>query len=183
MVNSLLERLLQMLEEEQRSPKLNRVPPSLYHEVASRLKALRAQAKGGQALPHQVANRESALIHRLATRLLDIRLAKFHGGGDEGQLTPEERYLSEPVQLARRRRERLSNALRLGQSAVLEAVVAHVAAQYTLVRFREATPALVGTDLAHYGPFEKEDVALLPTENVKPLVKQGVATEIWSEPG
>jgi len=46
------------------------------------------------------------------------------------------------------------------------------------LRFLKETPAIAGTDLKVYGPFSVEDVATLPTENAKVLVKHGVAMEI-----
>jgi len=47
-----------------------------------------------------------------------------------------------------------------------------------LLRFLNEVPAIVGADLKVYGPFAVEDVATLPTENAKVLVKRGVAMEI-----
>lgn len=47
-----------------------------------------------------------------------------------------------------------------------------------MVRFLKETPAIAGADLKVYGPFSVEDVAALPIENAKVLVKHGVAMEI-----
>lgn len=46
-----------------------------------------------------------------------------------------------------------------------------------LLRFLQEVPAIVGADLKVYGPFSVEDVATLPIENAKVLVKHGVAME------
>lgn len=43
------------------------------------------------------------------------------------------------------------------------------------LRFVKAVPAVIGTDMKAYGPFAVEDVASLPVENAKILVKQGFA--------
>ena len=40
------------------------------------------------------------------------------------------------------------------------------------------TPPLVGIDLINYGPFEKEDVANLPKENVKILISENFVEKI-----
>ncbi|MFX1364166.1 MAG: hypothetical protein ACFFCE_04280 [Promethearchaeota archaeon] len=50
--------------------------------------------------------------------------------------------------------------------------------EYTLVRFLKKTPPLVGIDLINYGPFEKEDIANLPKENVNILLSESVVEEI-----
>ncbi|MFX0117551.1 MAG: hypothetical protein ACFFB3_23595 [Candidatus Hodarchaeota archaeon] len=47
-----------------------------------------------------------------------------------------------------------------------------------LLRFLQEVPAVVGADLKIYGPFSVQDVATLPNENARVLVKHGVAVEI-----
>jgi DNA replication factor GINS len=47
-----------------------------------------------------------------------------------------------------------------------------------VVRFLKAIPAIVGSDMKTYGPFQPEDVGSLPIENAKILVKQGLAQNI-----
>ncbi len=41
---------------------------------------------------------------------------------------------------------------------------------YTLIRFLKKTPPLVGIDLLNYGPFEKEDIAFIPSQNANILI-------------
>jgi DNA replication initiation complex subunit (GINS family) len=43
------------------------------------------------------------------------------------------------------------------------------------LRFLKAIPAVIGADMKTYGPFMVEDVASVPLENAKILVKQGLA--------
>jgi len=47
-----------------------------------------------------------------------------------------------------------------------------------LVRFLQKIPAIVGSDMKTYGPFKPEDIATLPPENARILIKQGVAMEV-----
>jgi DNA replication initiation complex subunit (GINS family) len=47
-----------------------------------------------------------------------------------------------------------------------------------VLRFLKETPAIVGVDMKTYGPFLPEDVASVPAENAKVLVKQGIAVEV-----
>ena len=49
-----------------------------------------------------------------------------------------------------------------------------------ILRFVQEIPALVGSDMKTYGPFGPEDVATLPPENARVLLKQGVAIEVDS---
>ncbi len=43
------------------------------------------------------------------------------------------------------------------------------------LRFLKPVPSIIGSDMKSYGPFMVEDVASVPAENAKILVKQGLA--------
>ena len=60
-------------------------------------------------------------------------------------------------------------------SATQESVVVH---RRVTVRFLKPVPSIIGSDMKSYGPFLVEDVASVPVENAKILVKQGLAKEI-----
>jgi hypothetical protein len=48
--------------------------------------------------------------------------------------------------------------------------------EYVKIRFLKEIPAIVGTDMKTYGPFNKGEIAELPRLNAEALVKQKVAT-------
>ena len=48
----------------------------------------------------------------------------------------------------------------------------------SVLRFLQPVPGIIGTDMKPYGPFKPEDVASVPVENAKVLVKQGLAAEV-----
>jgi DNA replication factor GINS len=47
-----------------------------------------------------------------------------------------------------------------------------------ILRFIQEIPALIGVDMKTYGPFLPEDIASLPFENAKILLKQGIAVQV-----
>jgi DNA replication factor GINS len=47
-----------------------------------------------------------------------------------------------------------------------------------VLRFLREVPAIIGADMKSYGPFKPEDVASVPAENAKILIKQGLAAEV-----
>ena len=47
-----------------------------------------------------------------------------------------------------------------------------------VLRFIKTVPAVIGADMKTYGPFMVEDVASLPMENAKILIKQGLAEKV-----
>jgi DNA replication initiation complex subunit (GINS family) len=55
---------------------------------------------------------------------------------------------------------------------------AEVSRKRVVLRFTKNIPAIIGADMKLYGPFVAEDVASLPAENAKMLVKQGLAISV-----
>jgi len=49
---------------------------------------------------------------------------------------------------------------------------------YTIIKFLQKAPPLVGIDLINYGPFEKEDIANIPYKNAKILLTEKIAEKI-----
>jgi len=47
-----------------------------------------------------------------------------------------------------------------------------------VLRFVKEVPAVMGGDMKTYGPFKIEDVASVPVENAKILIKQGLAEKV-----
>ncbi|MCW4010781.1 MAG: hypothetical protein NWF05_09210 [Candidatus Bathyarchaeota archaeon] len=53
-----------------------------------------------------------------------------------------------------------------------------VANKRVTLRFLKPVPSIIGVDMKSYGPFLVEDVASVPVENAKILIKQGLAKQI-----
>ncbi len=49
---------------------------------------------------------------------------------------------------------------------------------YTLIRFNEPSPPLVGIDLINYGPFQLNDITNMPYKNAKILIYEKIAEKI-----
>ena len=49
---------------------------------------------------------------------------------------------------------------------------------YTLIRFNEPSPPLVGIDLINYGPFQVNDITNMPYKNAKILIYEKMAEKI-----
>jgi DNA replication initiation complex subunit (GINS family) len=48
----------------------------------------------------------------------------------------------------------------------------------TVLRFLKDIPEIIGADMKSYGPFKVEDIASLPKDNAKILIKQGMVEKI-----
>ncbi|MCZ6615838.1 MAG: hypothetical protein O7B32_00795 [Thaumarchaeota archaeon] len=172
-----------MLKTEIRQGKLQKVSSDLYKQVAERLKELESVTDGESGISNSIAEEEARILKQLTERLIELRLTKARKSilmdlGDL-DLTPEEKYLIEPIIAYEKRRRTLNQALHTGRSSYLEEISQLAMNKYVTVRFKDSTDSIVGTDLKKYGPFEKEDVALIPIENARTLLKQGLLAQVW----
>lgn len=179
----LLEELYRMLEDELRLEGLGRVPRNLYREVAAYIKTINDQIElGERSIIGRLMAKEKELLMQLTRMLMEVRIAKVQqaiNDIDYTNLTPEERFITEPITQFKRRVERVEKAIENGQLSVLEAIERKATSRYMVVRFLQPHPPTIGADLQKYGPYQKEDVAVLPAENARLLVKQGIAVELW----
>jgi len=178
-----LDRMHSYLEAEIRSDQIQNIPKTIYQDVASHLKDTRNLAEeNSRNLTSNLMRQERLLLVNLTVRLLEVRLRKVSAHLDAESngiyLTPEEKYLVEPSTIAEKRLDKISRAVMNGQTAVLANISDIMSSRYIVVRFLQPAAAAIGVDLAKYGPFKKEDVAVLPLDNAKPLLKQGIVQSI-----
>jgi len=85
------------------------------------------------------------------------------------------KYLEQPILLATKLEEAEQKAPD-GEAYIT--VAARKPSDFVLLRVLQPIPKLVGVDLDEYGPFQPEDLAVLPRENALVLVARGVALEV-----
>ncbi len=180
-----MEKLYELLQNEKKTDELTKIPKTIYRDAARHIRSFRSSViHEREDLPGRIAAKERELIVRLVQRLLESRVRKVieaDGEISSENLLSEEKYVVDPLELSRKRLRRVVAAIGDGQNTVLESVARLTASKYMAVRFLQAFPATMGTDLVKHGPFQSEDVAYLPVENAKPLIKQGIVEEIWVE--
>lgn len=120
--------------------------------------------------------KEKEVANRLLRELKEARLRKLlaltqNGKGiNDTNLTEEERKLvkglAQSVQVFNENKPRPKPS------------PSHETVELSVLRFLEDIPEIVGTDLRIYGPYKKEDVGSLPSQNATALIKQGAAKEI-----
>jgi DNA replication initiation complex subunit (GINS family) len=181
-----LNNLRQLLEIELHSEKLEQIPKTLYKDAASYVKSIICDAKkSGESVATRLKDQEKELLYSFLIRLLEIRIqkaAKSSGSTiDEGRLTPEEKYILETLAQTNRRINNVKEAIKGGRSSLLSRISTSSSPRFTVVRFLKPMSSIMGSDLKRYGPFQKGDVTTIPSENARPLLKQGSVEEIWVE--
>lgn len=160
--------------EEERTPKLSRLPENFYQNVKNYLQQKR---KILEKMEDRKASIELKNIERLIEDIFNRRERKIviqainsaRIGLNVENLTEEEKeFFNRVAEIIKSRREK-----------ILKEVIEKVEEKESvgMVIFKENVPEFVGADLKTYGPFEKGDIAKLPEENAKILVERGLAEE------
>lgn len=179
---SLLVKVFEIFEEERRNEQLSRIPQTLYKDVANYIKNTHnGSNNNGKSVVSRITAQEREMLAGMASRILEIRIRKILNGlaeFDTPNLTPEEKYIVEPLVASIKRLAKVGKAIGYGRCAYLETITEKTGPRYTAVRFLKQAPATMGTDIVRYGPFRKEDITFLPVENVRALLKQGIVQEL-----
>jgi len=185
LIDSTAEKINRLLEDENRTKELLKINPTTYRDLAAHIKTIRSEGSEREKnLISELSIAERRLLSNIALRLIELRVSKFRQDpeADVTNLAPEERYIVEPLVQSRKRFDKIGQSILNGQIAELERVSEVVKQKYVIARFTQPYTAISGTDLATYGPFEAEDVAILPLENAKSLAKIGIIAKSWIEP-
>jgi DNA replication initiation complex subunit (GINS family) len=168
---------------------LGGLPPDFYARITEYMKRINQE----DALLEKKSVKVSLLEHeaqnakRMLEELLKLRYQKIIDAVTELQKVPSELLTVEEAKMCERflsftdNYQRFSESLMQGQAtlkfetATAPYSVPQVANKRLTIRFSKSIPAIMGADLKSYGPFAVEDVASLPADNAKILVKQGLA--------
>lgn len=158
--------------EEERIPKLTKLPENFYQNVDFYLNQKRKLAeREDRKTVLELRNIERLvedIFNRRERKILNQVLISVRTKIPPENLTDEEKiFFDKVVNLTKERRENILQKLLAPEKEEL----------VNLIVFKEDTPEFVGIDEKTYGPFKKGDIAKLPEENMKVLIERGVAEE------
>jgi DNA replication initiation complex subunit (GINS family) len=161
--------------EEQRTPKLTKLPESFYKNVKSYLENKRTASNRRVALEAKNAERlVEDIFNRRERKLFNLSIITARTGIAPENLTEEEKVFFESI--VDKMKERRAKII----DKILEKAAGKKETE-TLVVFSEDVPEFVGSDMKTYGPFKKGDISKLPKENMKVMINRGVAKEFKVE--
>lgn len=156
--------------EEQSSPKLIKLPENFFERVASYLQHKRelVEKKEDRKAALEIKNVERLvenIFNRRERKIINQAIITVRTQIPPENLTEEEKEFFESLVelIKKRRKEKLEEILKIPKKEEVELVV-----------FKEEVPEFVGADGKSYGPFKKGDIAKLPEENIKILIKRGI---------
>ncbi len=162
-------------KSEKTSPSPEPLPKDFYQRVASYLKSLQedSQSSDAHSIQGRLIIRERDIAGRLLDELRETRLRKILENAKNGISLAGDRLTEEEQTLAKT----IGNSLTGFKENQIQkkdaSSLTHI--DLAVVRFLQDIPEIVGVDLKIYGPYKKEDVGSLPTQNAHALVKQGAA--------
>jgi DNA replication factor GINS len=190
-----------LLLKEVQMPTLQSIPFDTYKTIASTLESLKEQEYDG--MDANVRDKIVKLMSISVNLLLDIRRRKLleqHGEGqvqngdlsslrstilpavDYSKLTDEEKYILDAEREFDRRKMAVLAATLQGRPKVLESISSRILSKQMVVRFIKPMEQFIGVNMTRYGPFQEEDVAVIPFENARSLMENGIAVQLDIQP-
>ena len=185
-----LEFILELLKKETQIPKIQAISPDTYRKIAQIIRDLSIQKYEDLELD---VHHELIKLLTLSTKsLFELRIRKLlessngqHlsypsllSSDDYSKLTDEEKFIFEEERKVSQRKELIIQSLIGGNVNNLDTISRIIRSKMTIIRFLESTDQFMGVDMAKYGPFIKEDIAILPFENARSLIERKIAIEI-----
>jgi DNA replication factor GINS len=183
-----LDFIMELIKKETQIPKIQSISPDIYKKIAQLIKELSIQKY--EDLELDVHHELIRLLVLSAKSLIELRTRKLleNSNGnlsstslstdDYSKLTDEEKYIFEEERKVSQRMDLIKGSLIDGNLNNLDSISRIIRSKMIIIRFMESTDQFMGVDMAKYGPFIKEDVAILPFENARSLIERKVAVEI-----
>lgn len=179
--------LMSIWLKERHEEALQALTSSFYKDIATYMMRLREDARMVEkdTTRSRIVTAEKENVERMVEDLFDIRLRKIvsfvHDGKEVNMdaLTAEEKSFS--TELKKVVNEHLEILKSILKGRVEEVKAKPKATGLKVIRVLTDIPAIIGIDLATYGPYKAEDVAALPSENAESLIKRGLAVEVEEE--
>ena len=184
-----LDNILELVKKERQIPKIQAISPDIYKQIARLIKELSIQKYEGlesdvhNELIHMIILSTESLIELRTRKLLENSNGKLFSRpslstDDYSKLTDEEKYIFDEQRKVSQRKDLILQSLTAGNVNNLDSISNIIRSKMIIIRFLESIDPFMGVDMAKYGPFIKEDVAILPFENARSLIERKVAVEI-----
>jgi DNA replication initiation complex subunit (GINS family) len=159
---------------------LSVLPSDFYVRIADYLHRLSEESRmtDKKTMKAALLEHEEDHVRRMVEELLWARYRKLVRLVTESGKVPEDLLAAEEAQVFSgfvpfaAAYQQFAKGLLQGQITRAKAEAPH---KRVTLRFVKPVPAIIGGDMKAYGPFLVEDMASVPMENAKLLVKQGLA--------
>jgi DNA replication initiation complex subunit (GINS family) len=175
--------LYDLWKRELQNVELEKLQPDFYSKLADYLRKLKEESRmlDKRTAKARLLRSETRNVKRMLREVVRARYSKLMRKAADGEkvssdvlTVEEERLLKGVLPLAEAYQIFAKNLFR----GHLQQMDIEPERKSVVLRFVKDVPAIIGADMKPYGPFNIEDVASLPAENAKILIKQGLAEKI-----
>ena len=175
--------LHEVWKQELENPELVKLPQGFYAGIVEYVKKLKEESRmlDKRTVKANLLRKEMQNMKLMIWELIWVRYRKIVNQGVKGEDVSREALTAEEEQIY----GKISPLVETASNFATEILHGHGPRTITDLRHKRTTvrilndvPAIVGADMKTYGPFRTEDVASLPVENAKILVRQGLAEKI-----
>jgi len=175
--------LYELWKNELENPKLGELPPDFYPRIAEYVRKLKEESRmlDRRAAKAALLRKEMANVNHMVKELVQSRCRKIlrliinNGEVPRDAWTPEEERIYMKLGSFADELTSFSNEVLRGQKPKAGG---NQERTRMVLRFLTDVPSIVGADLEAYGPFKVEDIASVPAENAKSLIKRGLAEKV-----
>jgi len=169
--------------QEKETKEIQVLPKDFYVKLADYIKRMKDESRmlDDKTVRAKLLRREFTNVKRMAKQLVQLRYEKALRKAMAGEVIAKEAFTREEEKLLGEVAPSLESFQALlkdilgGRSPRVEV---KEKPKTMILRFVQEIPAIIGADMKTYGPFKPEDIASLPIENARILIKQGVAIEV-----
>jgi DNA replication initiation complex subunit (GINS family) len=162
---------------------LEKLPAEFYSQISEYMRKLREEGRmlDKRTLKTTLLKKEMENARIMVHGLIQTRYRKIVAKIAKGEeipldsLTPEEKTIYSKISPSSETLQTFAKEIARGQTPQIKVDIER---KRVALRFLQEVPAIIGADMKTYGPFKVEDVAALPVENMKILVKQGLAEKV-----
>jgi DNA replication factor GINS len=170
-------------KRELENDELEKLPPDFYSRIADYLRRLKEESRmlDRRTMKASLLRKEAQNVQHMALDIIRTRHKKIVKKITKGEkiqsslLTAEEEKTYTGFSSLPETNLAFAKSILRGHEPTLDTEQTH---KRTVLRFLKDVPAIIGTDMKTYGPFRVEDVASLPVENAKVLIRQALAEKV-----
>jgi len=175
--------LNEVWKQELENAELEKLSPDFYSRIADYLRRLKEESRmlDKRTVKASLLKKEMQNVKRMFHDLIRTRYKKIVRKAAKGEkiqsnvlTVEEEKIYAGFSSLAETYWSLAKNIIR----GYVPKVDVKQERKRTVLRFLKGVPEIIGADMKTYGPFKVEDIASLPTENAKVMIKQGLAEKV-----
>jgi len=180
---ALYDELLEAWSREKENAEIQPLPRGFYARLAEYVKKLREEKRmlDEKTIRGRLLVKEEENVRAMVEELILTRYEKMMRTVTKGLIVPTSALTEEEDNLYREATAQVDSLQDFIRSLLLgrQPKERRTRSQEAIViRILQEIPEIIGADLKTYGPFKPEDIATLPRENARTLIKQGAAAEI-----